>query len=140
MMRENHGADLIIIFKCYQHARIIRLFVNVVLTLVYLGVLEQIHKKWDMMTKEECLPVHVALQLMDHSSLGRGDDYQDFQATSHELQKALKAIVNGISPKTTSQDYHTKYGQNITRGLTALSVHSIKSNLAYKHRRIAFDP
>ena len=51
-----------------------------------------------MMTKEDCLPVHVALQLMDHSSLGRGGDYQDFQGTSHDLQKALKAIVNGISP------------------------------------------
>ena len=51
-----------------------------------------------MMTKEDCLPVHVALQLMDHSSLGRGADYQDFQRTSHDLQKALKAIVNGITP------------------------------------------
>lgn len=51
------------------------------------------------MTKEDCLPVHVALQLMDHSSLGRGSDYQDFQETSHGLQKALKAIVNGTFPK-----------------------------------------
>lgn len=48
------------------------------------------------MTKDDCLPVHVALQLMDHSSLGRGGDYQDFQRTSKQLQKALKAIVNGM--------------------------------------------
>lgn len=33
---------------------------------------------------------------MDHSSLGRGNDYHDFQSTSQQLQKALKAIVNGI--------------------------------------------
>lgn len=48
------------------------------------------------MTQNDCLPVHVALQLMDHSSLGRGQDYQDFQKTSKQLQKALKAIVNGM--------------------------------------------
>lgn len=47
------------------------------------------------MAKEECVPVHVALQLMDHSSLGRGRDYQDFQRTSRHLQKALRSIVNG---------------------------------------------
>lgn len=49
-----------------------------------------------MLTKDDCVPVHVALQLMDHSSLGRGNDYHDFQSTSQQLQKALKAIVNGI--------------------------------------------
>lgn len=52
------------------------------------------------MTKDDCLPVHVALQLMDHSSLGRGSDYQDFQRTSKRLQNALKAIVNGVYPQS----------------------------------------
>ena len=47
------------------------------------------------MTKDDCVPVHVALQLMDYSSLGRGNDYQDFQRANRHLQKALKAIVNG---------------------------------------------
>lgn len=47
------------------------------------------------MTKEDCVPVHIALQLMDYSSLGRGNDYQDFQRTNRNLQKALQAIVNG---------------------------------------------
>lgn len=61
------------------------------------GVLEHIRDKWEIMTREDCLPVHVALQLMDPSSLGRGGDYQDFQKTSRQLQKALKAIVNGTS-------------------------------------------
>ena len=58
------------------------------------GVLDHIHTDWNIMTGEDCVPVHVALHLMDHSSLGRGNDYQDFQRTSRHLQKALKAIVN----------------------------------------------
>ncbi|KAL8951040.1 MAG: hypothetical protein Q9222_002954 [Ikaeria aurantiellina] len=57
-------------------------------------VLLHINDKWDVMATDDCLPVHVALQLMDHSSLGRGSDYQDFQRTSRHLQKALRAIVN----------------------------------------------
>ena len=57
-------------------------------------VLDHIHASWDILTREECVPVHVALQLMDYSSLGRGNDYQDFQRTNRHLQKALKAIVN----------------------------------------------
>ena len=48
------------------------------------------------MTKPDCVPVHVALQLLDESSLGRGNDYDDFKETSKALQKALKAIVNGM--------------------------------------------
>ena len=62
-----------------------------------LGVLDHINEKWDVMTKDDCVPVHIALQLMDHSSLGRGQDYEDFRRTSRQLQKALKAIVNGQS-------------------------------------------
>ena len=31
---------------------------------------------------------------MDYSSLGRGNDYEDFKQTSRALQRALKAIVN----------------------------------------------
>jgi exocyst complex component 4 len=61
-----------------------------------------------MMSKEECVPVHVALQLMDHSSLGRGSDYQDFQRTSYELQKALKVIVNGLFPNENTMVIYTK--------------------------------
>ncbi|KAG8532150.1 uncharacterized protein KY384_003790 [Bacidia gigantensis] len=57
-------------------------------------VLHHINDHWDVMAREDCVPIHVALQLMDYSSLGRGNDYQDFQKTSKYLQKALKAIVN----------------------------------------------
>ena len=51
------------------------------------------------MTKDDCVPVQVALQLMDFSSLGRGNDYYDFQDTNKQLHKSLQAIVNGMSDK-----------------------------------------
>ena len=57
-------------------------------------VLDHISSEWDVVTQDECVPVYLGLQLMDHSSLGRGGDYQDFQRTNRQLQKALKAIVN----------------------------------------------
>ena len=47
------------------------------------------------MTDENCIPIQVALQLMDSSSLGRAHQYDQFQMTHKQLQKALRAIVNG---------------------------------------------
>ena len=58
------------------------------------GVIQHVQERWDFLTKDECIPVHVALQLMDFSSLGRGNDYEDFQRTSQALQAALRTIVN----------------------------------------------
>ena len=60
-------------------------------------VVQYIQDHWAIMANADCVPVHVALQLMDHSSLGRGNDYADFQRTSEVLQTALKAIVNGMT-------------------------------------------
>ena len=56
--------------------------------------MQHIHEKWDFLTGDDCVPVHVALQLMDYSSLGRGNDYEDFRRTSEALHIALKTIVN----------------------------------------------
>ena len=53
-----------------------------------------INEKWNVLKDEDCVPVHVALQLMDYSSLGRGNDYNDFKTASKQLQKALRTIVN----------------------------------------------
>lgn len=58
-------------------------------------VLQYIQHDWDFMTRDDCVPVQIALQLMDSSTLGRADRYDDFQETHQQLQKALKAIVNG---------------------------------------------
>lgn len=102
------------------------------------GVLEHIHENWDIMTKDDCLPVHVALQLMDHSSLGRGGEYQDFKRTSKQLQNALKAIVNGMVAICISfQD--ADCSKSIIRGSIALSARFTKFNQAFKHHNIVFD-
>ena len=58
-------------------------------------VLKFIQEEWDFMTKDGCVPVQVALQLMDPSSLGRADRYNEFQQTHTQLQRSLKSIVNG---------------------------------------------
>lgn len=57
-------------------------------------VLQHIEEEWSFMSQEKCVPVQVALQLMDSSSLGRANQYDQFQQTHKQLQRALKAIVN----------------------------------------------
>jgi exocyst complex component 4 len=44
---------------------------------------------------EECIPVQVALQLSDPSTLGLASREPEFQQAHTDLQKALKSIVNG---------------------------------------------
>ena len=85
------------------------------------GVLEHIHDKWEILTQDHCVPVHVALQLMDHSSLGRGNDYHDFQRTSNQLQKALKAIVN---------EHHQGFNSSIG------TFHKIQSSIHTSQNRV----
>ena len=57
-------------------------------------VVEHIYDKWTVLTKDECVPAQVAMQLMDKSSLGRGNDYDDFVQTGQDLQNSLRAVVN----------------------------------------------
>lgn len=47
------------------------------------------------MTQEKCVPIEIALKLMDSSSLGLANQFDQFHGTHKDLQKALKAIVNG---------------------------------------------
>jgi exocyst complex component 4 len=58
-------------------------------------ILKFIRQTWEFMTNDKCVPIEVALKLMDSSSLGLANDYDRFQTTHRELQQALKAIVNG---------------------------------------------
>lgn len=60
-------------------------------------VLKYIEQKWDFMTKDRCVPIEVALKLMDSSSLGLANQAGQFRQTHDELQQALKGIVNGRS-------------------------------------------
>jgi len=58
-------------------------------------ILKYIRQNWDFMTTENCVPVEIALKLMDSSSLGLAGRYDDFQQTNQDLQRGLRAIVNG---------------------------------------------
>lgn len=57
-------------------------------------ILKHIQAYWRMMEGDECVPVKVALQLADPSSLGLGSRDSDFADTHVDLQKSLKAVVN----------------------------------------------
>jgi exocyst complex component 4 len=57
-------------------------------------VLGYIKRDWEFMTEEKCVPVQVALQLMDESSLGLAPRYRQFMDIHQQLQNALRAIVN----------------------------------------------
>jgi exocyst complex component 4 len=62
-------------------------------------ILRVIERDWDFMKDETCIPVKVALQLMDISSLGLARQYPSFRETHQDLQYALQAIVNGMAGK-----------------------------------------
>ncbi|RKF72525.1 putative exocyst complex component sec8 [Golovinomyces cichoracearum] len=57
-------------------------------------VLEQIKKDWPAMCEKECVPVQIAIQLLDASSVGRAHEYRQFEQTHRFLQESLKAIVH----------------------------------------------
>ncbi|KAL8874206.1 MAG: hypothetical protein Q9174_000434 [Haloplaca sp. 1 TL-2023] len=84
-------------------------------------VLSHINDKWHVLTEEGCIPVHVTLQLMDHSSLGRGSEYQDFQRTSRHLQRALRSIVN---------EHHQGFNSSIG------TFHKIQSSIQASQSRV----
>ncbi|KAF3938669.1 hypothetical protein ABW19_dt0206120 [Dactylella cylindrospora] len=57
-------------------------------------VLEVIQNDWDFMASEDCIPVQIALQLNDPSSLGKANRLREFRSTKKNLELALQAIVN----------------------------------------------
>ncbi|KAI4130514.1 MAG: hypothetical protein LQ347_003348 [Umbilicaria vellea] len=106
--------------------------------MMMLDVLEHIQDKWDIVTEDDCVPVQVALQLMDFSSLGRGNDYEDFQQTNKQLQKALKAIVNGA---TTAQLYQCLIAETVLehhQGFNSSigTFHKIQSSIQTSQSRV----
>lgn len=73
------------------------------------------------MAQEDCVPVQVALQLMDNSSLGRAHQYGQFQETHEQLQRALKAIVN---------EHHQGFNSSIG------TFHKIQSSIQTSQARL----
>ncbi|KAI9818501.1 MAG: hypothetical protein M1827_000560 [Pycnora praestabilis] len=84
-------------------------------------VLQYIQQDWSFMTEDQCVPVQVALQLMDSSSLGRANQYQQFQDTHTHLQEALKVIVN---------EHHQGFNSSIG------TFHKIQSSIQSSQTRL----
>ncbi|KAL4817111.1 hypothetical protein BDW67DRAFT_175036 [Aspergillus spinulosporus] len=57
-------------------------------------VLQSIQREWDFVATDDCVPVQVALQLMDTSTLGKAEREPDFLNVHQKIQQTLKAIVN----------------------------------------------
>jgi len=57
-------------------------------------VLQHIRTEWPAMVDNDCIPVQLALQLLDSSSVGRAHEYRKFQQTHTYLQDSLKGIVH----------------------------------------------
>jgi exocyst complex component 4 len=73
------------------------------------------------MTHDQCVPIEVALKLMDSSSLGLASQYGQFRNTHQELQQALKAIVN---------EHHQGFNSSIG------TFHQIQSSLQNSQHRV----
>ncbi|KAJ5134369.1 hypothetical protein N7448_000608 [Penicillium atrosanguineum] len=85
------------------------------------AVLQSIQRDWDFMTDSECIPVHVALSLMDTSTLGKADREPDFLHMYNDIQKTLKAIVN---------EHHQGFNSSIG------TYHKIQTNISSSQSRV----
>ena len=61
----------------------------------FTDVLRSIQREWDFMASDDCVPVQVALSLMDTSTLGKADREPEFLNVHDQIQTTLKSIVNG---------------------------------------------
>ncbi|KAJ5908591.1 hypothetical protein N7495_001273 [Penicillium taxi] len=84
-------------------------------------VLQSIQRDWDFMTEAECIPVNVALNLMDTSTLGKADRELDFIHMYDQIQRTLKAIVN---------EHHQGFNSSIG------TYHKIQSNISSSQGRV----
>lgn len=73
------------------------------------------------MSSDNCIPVKVALQLMDQSSLGLADQHTQFTNTHHQLQETLKSIVN---------EHHQGFNSSIG------TFHQIQSSIHVSQTRV----
>lgn len=84
-------------------------------------VLEHIRAEWPAMCADDCIPVHLALQLLDTSSVGRAHDYQKFENSHRYLQDSLKAIVH---------EHHQGFNSSIG------TFHKIQSSIQASQKRV----
>ncbi|KAI0201119.1 Sec8 exocyst complex component-specific domain-containing protein [Astrocystis sublimbata] len=84
-------------------------------------VLELIKAEWPSMTQTDCIPVSLALQLLDDSSVGRANEYDNFKATHQYLQDSLKGIVH---------EHHQGFNSSIG------TFHKIQGSIQASQKRV----
>ncbi|KAK0720844.1 Sec8 exocyst complex component-specific domain-containing protein [Lasiosphaeris hirsuta] len=84
-------------------------------------VLELIKQEWPAMCENDCVPVQLALQLLDTSSVGRAHEYRNFQKTHQYLQDSLKNIVH---------DYHQGFNSSIG------TFHKIQGSIQSSQKKV----
>ncbi|KJZ71751.1 Putative exocyst complex component sec8 [Hirsutella minnesotensis 3608] len=84
-------------------------------------VLEHIRSEWPSMCRDECVPVQLALQLLDSSSVGRAHEYRKFQQTHAYLQDSLKNIVH---------EHHQGFNSSIG------TFHKIQGSIQTSQKRV----
>ncbi|KAH8597990.1 Sec8 exocyst complex component-specific domain-containing protein [Bisporella sp. PMI_857] len=84
-------------------------------------ILERIQSEWPEMCKSTCVPVHVSLQLLDNSSVGRERDRPQFEQMHRYLQESLKAIVH---------EHHQGFNSSIG------TFHKIQSSIQASQKRV----
>ncbi|EFW99826.1 exocyst complex component [Grosmannia clavigera kw1407] len=83
--------------------------------------LDHIRKEWPSMCEADCVPVQMALQLLDSSSVGRAHEYRGFQETHQYLQDSLKGIVH---------DYHQGFNSSIG------TFHKIQNSIQTSQKKV----
>jgi exocyst complex component 4 len=84
-------------------------------------VLELIKQEWPAMCENDCIPVQLALQLLDTSSVGRAHEYRNFQRTHQYLQNSLKKIVH---------EYHQGFNSSIG------TFHKIQGSIQTSQKKV----
>ncbi|KAL2127596.1 hypothetical protein VTI74DRAFT_10442 [Chaetomium olivicolor] len=84
-------------------------------------VLEMIKQEWPAMCENDCIPVQLALQLLDTSSVGRAHEYRNFQRTHQHLQDSLKKIVH---------EYHQGFNSSIG------TFHKIQGSIQTSQKKV----
>ncbi|CAK7272361.1 exocyst subunit [Sporothrix epigloea] len=83
--------------------------------------LDRIRTEWPAMCQTDCVPVQMALHLLDSSSVGRAHEYRAFQRTHQYLQDSLKGIVH---------DYHQGFNSSIG------TFHKIQSSIQASQKKV----
>ncbi|KAE8161693.1 hypothetical protein BDV40DRAFT_289067 [Aspergillus tamarii] len=84
-------------------------------------VLQSIQQEWDLVASDECVPVQVALQLMDTSTLGKADREPEFLDVHNRIQRTLKSVVN---------EHHQGFNSSIG------TYHKIQSSIQSSQGRV----